>query len=125
MVRHILDIGNSKYKLNKDALCEFLLEARHQNEASRFINGHDFGSMECESVSDSLDLVFREVMQLYNEYATTESLDALMKLKNKLEHVSSRYRSLALAEEVMNINSCLPYERRVQSGRGPSSEEEE
>ncbi len=60
-----------------------------------------------------------EVMQLYNEYARTENLDVLVRLKDKLEQVSLRYKSVALAEEVLNINSCLPYERRVPSSSRP------
>lgn len=116
MVRRILDIGNSKYKLNKNALSEFILEARHQHAASHYMDGESHDPRECQSADESLDLIFREVMQLYNEYASSESLDALIRLKSKLEQVSLRYRSLVLAEEVMTINSCLPYERRVPSG---------
>ncbi|WP_129126390.1 hypothetical protein [Geomonas oryzae] len=118
MVRSILDIGNAKYKIDRLALCRFREEARRNADA-----GADERKAEpCDarpSIEESLDCVFMEVMQLYNEYARTESLDVLVRLKDKLEQVSLRYKSVALAEEVLNINSCLPYERRVPSSSRP------
>lgn len=117
MVRSILDIGNAKYKIDRLALCRFREEARRNADA-----GADERKAEPHlgtSIEESLDCVFMEVMQLYNEYARTESLDVLVRLKDKLEQVSLRYKSVALAEEVLNINSCLPYERRVPSSSRP------
>lgn len=119
MVRSILDIGNAKYKIDRLALCRFREEARRNADA-----GADAGKAEvCDdvrpSLEESLEHVFMEVMQLYNEYARTENLDVLVRLKDKLEQVSLRYKSVALAEEVLNINSCLPYERRVPSSSRP------
>ncbi|WP_136525812.1 hypothetical protein [Geomonas ferrireducens] len=118
MVRSILDIGNAKYKIDRLALCRFREEARRNADA-----GADERKAEPRdvrpSIEESLDCVFMEVMQLYNEYARTESLDVLVRLKDKLEQVSLRYKSVALAEEVLNINSCLPYERRVPSSSRP------
>lgn len=117
MVKSILEIGNAKYKIDRLALGRFKEEARQNAMA-----GSDERELLPEmasggaSLDESLDTVFQEVMQLYNEYARSESIDVLMRLKDKLEQVSLRYRSLALAEEVLNINSCLPYERRVPSG---------
>lgn len=119
MVRHILDIGNAKYRLNKNAISEFILEVRHQSAASRPELASGGGEDAKPPADEALEAIFRDVMQLYNEYARTESLDALIQLKMKLEQVSLRYRSVALAEEVMNINCCLPYERRVPQ-TGPS-----
>lgn len=118
MVRSILEIGNAKYKIDRLALCRFREEARRNAG-----NGADERVAEpCEelrtSIEESLDLVFMEVMKLYNEYARTENLDVLVRLKNKLEQVSFRYKSVALAEEVLHINSCLPYERRVPGSSG-------
>lgn len=117
MVRSILEIGNAKYKIDSRALSRFKEEVR-QNVMAGIGEGEAvperlYGG---RSLDDSLDAVFTEVMQLYNEYARTESIDILVRLKNKLEQVSLRYKSLALAEEVLNINSCLPYERRVPTG---------
>lgn len=117
MVRSILDIGNAKYKIDRLALCRFREEARRNVDA-----GADERKAEphaSTSIEETLDCVFMEVMQLYNEYAHTESLDVLVRLKDKLEQVSLRYKSVALAEEVLNINSCLPYERRVPSSSRP------
>lgn len=124
MVRSILEIGNAKYKIDRYALSRFKQEARQHaacnTEAGAEIGVLPFGGSDGSSVDASLDAVFGEVMKLYNEYARTESLDVLVLLKCKLEEVSLRYRSLALAEEVLNINSCLPYERRVPSATHPT-----
>lgn len=119
MVRSILEIGNAKYKMNRVALCRFREEARRNAGAGEDESGGEPLVSVSLSVEESLDCVFFEVMQLYNEYARTESLDVLVRLKNKLEQVSLMYKSVALAEEVLNINSCLPYERRVPSSSRP------
>lgn len=100
MVLRILDIGNARYRIDRSALKRFMLEAQES------------------AAKESLDAIFDEVMGLYGEYAVTGKLDVLMKLKCKLEQVSLRYKSLELAEEVLNINSCLPYEWRVGSCDG-------
>lgn len=100
MVRSILDIGNARYRIDRNALRRFIAQAQ-------------------DSVAEeSLDAIFSEVMGLYGEYAVTGKLEVLMKLKCKLEQVSLRYKSLELAEEVLNINSCLPYEWRVRYCNG-------
>ncbi|MBJ6799420.1 hypothetical protein [Geomonas propionica] len=112
MVRSILEIGNAKYKIDRIALGRFRDEVRQNRDKE----GSEVTAPEPGrelSLDESLDAVFLEVMQLYNEYAKTESIDVLLRLKDKLEQVSLRYKSLALAEEVLNINSCLPYERRI------------
>ncbi|BCG46708.1 hypothetical protein GEOBRER4_n1517 [Citrifermentans bremense] len=125
MVRSILEIGNAKYEIDQDALKRFMREAR-QSAALRgeLDDGKEKVLTYSASVSPpaeaSIDAVFDEVLQLYNEYARNDDLDVLMQLKAKLEQVSLRYKSLALAEEVLNINSCLPYERRVNCIRGGS-----
>lgn len=128
MVKCILDIGNAKYKINRDALSLFIQEAQQQGASPSDADGcREQGSPECEAgsflVDAALESIFKEVMQLYHEYARSESLDVLVRLKCKLEQVSLRYHSLALAEEVMNINSCLPYERRVRSNDFQSGSE--
>ncbi len=125
MVRSILEIGNAKYEIDQDALKRFMREAR-QSAALRgeLDDGKEKVLTYSASVSPpaeaSIEAVFDEVLQLYNEYARNDDLDVLMQLKAKLEQVSLRYKSLALAEEVLNINSCLPYERRVNCIRGDS-----
>ncbi|MBU5612766.1 hypothetical protein [Geomonas azotofigens] len=112
MVRSILEIGNAKYKIDRIALGRFKDEVRQNwTKVSPDVAVPEAGRE--LSLDESLDAVFKEVMQLYNEYAKTESIDVLLRLKDKLEQVSLRYKSLALAEEVLNINSCLPYERRI------------
>jgi len=124
MVKSILDIGNAKYEIDRNALRRFMHEAK-QSAAMQGVP--DIGEHRSNSGSEaaafpadeSIETIFIQVMQLYNEYAVSGSLDVLIKLKCELEQVSSRYKSLALAEEVLNINSCLPYEWRVRccSGR--------
>lgn len=111
MVRSILEIGNAKYRIDRGTLRRFMREAR-QSTWPREGSGEvcDAAAAPC---GESLEQVFNEVMGLYNEYAVTGRMEALMKLKSKLEQVSLRYKSLTLAEEVLNINSCLPYEWRV------------
>ncbi|QXE92543.1 hypothetical protein KP001_08505 [Geomonas subterranea] len=112
MVRSILEIGNAKYKIDRIALGRFKDEVRQSwTREGDQAEAPDAGAT--HTLDESLDAVFRDVMQLYNEYAKTESIDVLLRLKDKLEQVSLRYKSLALAEEVLSINSCLPYERRV------------
>ena len=119
MDKRILDIGNARYKINRKALCQ-LMEQVKRNAATGApdaCRGAKEGACNADEekicADESLECIFTEVMLLYNEYARCESMDALIRLKCKLEEVSLRYRSLVLAEEVLNINSCLPYERRI------------
>ena len=122
MVKCILDIGNAKYKIDKNSLNLFMQEVRGTDFAPYTDSSEDQGSFDganCGHLAKvAPDRIFREIMQLYNEYARTENLDVLVKLKVKLEQVSSQYKSLVLAEEVLTINSCLPYERRVMCNNG-------
>ena len=119
MVKSILEIGNARYEIDRDALRRFMREAQ-QSAAMQGVpdigeqQSPDGREAEAFSADESIDTIFIKVMQLYNEYAMSGSLDALIKLKCKLEQVSARYKSFALAEEVLNINSCLPYEWRVR-----------
>lgn len=101
MEKYIFDIGRTKYKINTDAFA-VLIEEGHRE----------------------IERTFDEVMQLYREYARTGSADVLVSLKCRLEEVSSMYGSVALAEEVLHINSCLPYERRVPCDRSVDDFEE-
>lgn len=106
MDKYIFDIGRARYKISSDALCA-LMEGRGGEE------GRPGAAVAQQRVAGDGEGEFEEVMRLYREYARTGSLDALVGLKSRLEEVSARYRSMALAEEVLAINSCLPYERRV------------
>jgi len=122
VVKCILDIGNAKYKIDKNSLNLFMQEVRGTDFAPYPDSSLDQGSLDdaiCDRFAQGAPgRIFREIMQLYNEYARTENLDVLVKLKVKLEQASSRYKSLVLAEEVLTINSCLPYERRVTCNNG-------
>ncbi len=129
MVKSILAIGNAKYEIDRNALTRFMREAQqsavthgvHEKGEHR---GPDGGEAAAFFADEPIEGLFAEVMQLYNEYATSEHLDVLIRLKCKLEQVSLRYRSHALAEEVLNINSCLPYEWRVRCCSGRSRDPE-
>lgn len=119
MEKYIFDIGCGRYKINTDALHAFLEEAaEEQLKASSGAAPGSPGAATADGCSESeIEHVFEEVMHLYREYARTGSMDVLVSLKCRLEEVSLRYRSVALAEEVLNINSCLPYERRLPNGK--------
>jgi len=122
MYKRIIDIGNARYRISMDDLSAMMEEAR---EGAAGIPMHasgttDEGLREVDVTTvgsgDELEGVFSEVMRLYQEYTRSASMDVLVRLRCRLEEVSLRYRSFALAEEVLNINSCLPYERRVPAG---------
>jgi hypothetical protein len=122
MYKRIIDIGNARYRISLDDLSAMMEEAKDgaaeirtqtscpSNEGLREVDVAKVG------VGDELEGVFSEVMRLYQEYTRSASMDVLVRLRCRLEEVSLRYRSFALAEEVLNINSCLPYERRVPAG---------
>lgn len=114
MVKSILAIGNAKYEMDRSALLRFRREARQSSAPQDPQPGMVPGSEPLPlGAEETVDASFDEVMQLYNEYARSQNLGVLVELKSKLEQVSLRYKSVALAEEVLNINSCLPYEWRV------------
>lgn len=116
MVRSILEIGNAKYRIDRGVLNRLFREASH--------SASDGGETTSCGSEEPLEVVFNEVMGLYNEYAVSGRLDVLLKLKCRLEQVSLRYRSMALAEEVLTINSCLPYEWRIGSCSGQDADKE-
>jgi len=119
MDKRIFDIGHARYKFNTEAFSDLMEEGRGgaaENGAQAPCSAEEAPcDADAAQVSHDQELqtIFTEVMQVYKEYARSGSMDALVRLKCILEEVSLRYRSLALAEEVLNINSCLPYERRV------------
>ena len=124
MVKSIIEIGNARYEIDRNALRLFMREAQ-ESAAMQGVPGigeqqsRDGGETAAFSADEPIEITFNRVMQLYNEYTISGSLDVLIELKCTLEQVSLKYKSLALAEEVLNINSCLPYEWRVRccSGR--------
>jgi len=103
MYRHILKIGNARYTFNQAALCTFIAEAKLRER----------GEAACAPLAEGALQEASEITSLYRTYRSTDSVDALVQLKTRLEQVSVAYGSHALAEEVLSINSCLPYERRV------------
>jgi hypothetical protein len=111
MDKRIFDIGCAKYKIDTEALRVMIEESRESACASGDAQEADNGA---DRISPSSEQAFLEVMELCKEYSRTQSLDVLVKLRSKLEEVSMKYRSMAMAEEVLTINSCLPYERRIQ-----------
>ena len=124
MVKSIIEIGNARYEIDRNALRLFMREAQ-ESAAMQGVPGvgeqqsQDGSETAAFSADEPIEIIFNRVMQLYNEYTISGSLDVLIELKCMLEQVSLKYKSLALAEEVLNINSCLPYEWRVRccSGR--------
>ena len=124
MVKSIIEIGNARYEIDRNALRLFMREAQ-ESAAMQGVPGigeqqsRDGGETAAFSADEPIEITFNRVMQLYNEYTISGSLDVLIELKCTLEQVSSKYKSLALAEEVLNINSCLPYEWRVRCCSGP------
>lgn len=124
MVKSIIEIGNARYEIDRNALRLFMREAQ-ESAAMQGVPGigeqqsQDGGETAAFPADEPIEITFNRVMQLYNEYAISGSLDVLIELKCTLEQVSLKYKSLALAEEVLNINSCLPYEWRVRCCSGP------
>lgn len=124
MVKSIIEIGNARYEIDRNALRLFMREAQ-ESAAMQGVPGigeqqsQDGGETAAFPADEPIEITFNRVMQLYNEYTISGSLDVLIELKCTLEQVSLKYKSLALAEEVLNINSCLPYEWRVRCCSGP------
>lgn len=122
MYKRIIDIGNARYRISMDDLSAMMEEAKNGAAVTPTLAScpmnQGLREVDLAKVSggDELEGVFPEVMRLYQEYARSASMDVLVKLRSRLEQVSLRYRSFALAEEVLIINSCLPYERRVPAG---------
>ncbi|UFS68948.1 hypothetical protein LPW11_13695 [Geomonas sp. RF6] len=114
MHRHILKIGNARYTFNQAALCAFIAEAKMRERASLPLAPGAIGN--APPAGSALQPVLEEadrITALYRSYRSTGNIELLMELKSRLEKVSVLYESHALAEEVLSINACLPYERRV------------
>jgi hypothetical protein len=109
MQRNLFGIGNGRYEFNRQTLDNFIEEARRNcshSEGSQAGNAPGCGDWETR-------YVYEEILGLYREYQKCQSLDLLVRLKCRLQEISIRYGSHVLAAEVININSCLPYEARI------------
>ena len=113
MVWHIFDIGSGKYKFDRKTLNSFIEESRNRQPRSEPAGIPD-GADRADPWNDrEMQCIFEEVMSLYQDYQVCQSVELLLKLKVRLEEFSLRYGSHVLAAEVLNINSCLPYEHRI------------
>lgn len=116
MERNIFDIGSGKYIFDAKTLESFIEEAKNRSHGAGE-NGLPESFDPAEVPSDwEMQCVFDEVMALYHDFMLCQSVELLVRLKCRLEEVSIRYKSHILAEEVLTINSCLPYEQRIFNG---------
>jgi len=110
MKKNIFDIGSGRYTFDANTLDSFIEEAKKRNS--------EFGLSEAIGPGDvpnelEIESILAEVMSLYQDYMQCQSVELLVTLKCRLEEVSVRFKSHVLAEEVLTINSCLPYEQRI------------
>ena len=115
MDKQLFDIGSGKYFFDKKTLDSFIEEAKNRTPYREIC---DTGLMHADDgVAEpnemEMQTIFEEVMLLYQDYLQVQSVDLLLRLKCRLEEFSIRYQSHVLAEEVIHINSCLPYENRM------------
>jgi hypothetical protein len=118
MVRDIWDIGSGRYLFDRQTLHSFLEEAKNRPSLGCSENADTVHGASDHDELDELDeqemqRMFDEVMSLYLGYLRCQKVEMLVRLKDRLEQYSIQYHSHVLAEEVLNINSCLPYEHRV------------
>jgi hypothetical protein len=113
MQRNLFGIGNGRYEFNRQTLDNFIEEARKR--ASLHSEGNDpVDAVNAPVCGDwETRYVYEEILGMYREYQKCQSLDLLVRLKCRLQEISVRYGSHVLAAEVLNINSCLPYEKRI------------
>lgn len=121
MEKQIFDIGRGKYVFDMQTLHYFIEEAnsRGQHDGSWCATRGYEVAVDESPTEEEMNSVFDEIMSLYREYLHCQNLEVLVKLKARLQDYSVRYQSLVLAEEVLNINSCLPYELRVPHSTVP------
>jgi hypothetical protein len=113
MEKNIFDIGSGRYTFDENTLDSFIQEAKNRTS--------DFGLPETigpDAVPNEAEIerILAELMSLYQDYVQCQSIELLVTLKCRLEEVSIRFKSHVLAEEVLTINSCLPYEQRIFHG---------
>jgi hypothetical protein len=117
MARHIFEIGSGRYRFDIKTLDSFIDEARNSPAAHQSVGAPGTGRSPDALSDQEVQVIFDEVMSLYNDYTRCQSVDLLVRLKCRLEEFSIRYKSHVLAAEVLNINSCLPYEQRIPRPR--------
>jgi len=110
MEKNIFDIGSGRYTFDSNTLDSFIEEAKNR--------GCEFDLLDAAGTADvpnqlEIERIFAEVRSLYQEYMQCQRVEPLVRLKCRLEEVSIRFNSHVLAEEVLTINSCLPYELRI------------
>jgi len=113
MVRNIFEIGSGKYQFGSNTLNSFLEESRNRPSTCGPAEVPGAGQPGGELHEMEMQGIFSEVMALYHDYMRCQNVEVLLRLKSRLEEFSLRYKSHVLAAEVLNINSCLPYEHRV------------
>jgi hypothetical protein len=113
MVRHIYGIGSGRYSFDKFTFNSFIAESRNRPLTRGQGAAPEAGEGAAEPGDLDAERIFEEVMSLYHDYARCQSVELLLKLKCRLQEFSIRYNSHVLAAEVLNINSCLPYEQRI------------
>jgi len=113
MARNIFEIGSGKYQFDQKTFNSFLEESRNRPPACGAAEVPGAGQSGGAVNDLEMQGIFEEVMALYHDYMNCQNVEVLLRLKSRLQEFSLRYRSHVLAEEVLNINSCLPYEHRV------------
>jgi hypothetical protein len=110
MEKNIFDIGSGRYTFDTNTLDSFIEEAK--NRLSEFDLPDAAGTTDVPGQVE-IERIIAEVLSLYQEYMECQRVEPLVQLKCRLEEVSIRFNSHVLAEEVLTINSCLPYEQRI------------
>jgi hypothetical protein len=110
MQRNLFGIGNGRYEFDRQTLDNFIEEAKNRAGLTAGEQGAAATTAGCADWETRY--VYEEILGLYREYQRGQSLDLLIRLKCRLQEISVRYGSHVLAAEVLNINSCLPYEKR-------------
>jgi hypothetical protein len=113
MDKNIFDIGSGRYTFDTNTLDSFIEEAKNRTTES----GPPEAAGTINVLSEmEIDSILAEVVSLYQDYMQCQRVELLVRLKCRLEEVSIRFNSHVLAEEVLTINSCLPYEQRICYG---------
>jgi hypothetical protein len=128
MARHILDIGSGRYTFDRKTLSAFIDEARNRPSLTYAGTSGVQTAPEqdpCDGRDEQeMQRMFDEVMSLYLNYLRCQKVEMLVRLKDRLVEYSIQYQSHVLAEEVLNINSCLPYEHRISLPQSRLKQEE-
>jgi hypothetical protein len=115
MKKNIFDIGSGRYTFDTNTLDSFIEEAKMRcSESSESGLANPATPLDGPKGGE-IERITEEVMSLYRDYVQCQSVEPLVRLKCRMEEVSIRFKSHVLAEEVLTINSCLPYEQRILS----------